>query len=137
MFPTDEEHQIRLRLADTMRWVVCQRLLPKVGGGRVAAFEVMGTNLRVKDTILHGESEGKTFSEIIQAGRAFGMITFDEYIVELYRKGEITEETARAYASNKSVVGRGIDSVKSAAGQATTDLGRLEIDKRYGKPPLR
>ncbi|MCX7634356.1 MAG: PilT/PilU family type 4a pilus ATPase [Syntrophales bacterium] len=135
MFPHEEEKQIRIRLADTVRWIVCQRLLPKVGGGRVAAFEIMGTNLRVKDTILNGESEGKTFYEIIQASRAFGMITFDDYIVELYGKGLITEETARAYASNKNVVGRGIDSIKSAAGKATTELGKLSLDKDYGKPP--
>ncbi|HOJ51933.1 MAG TPA: PilT/PilU family type 4a pilus ATPase [Syntrophales bacterium] len=134
MFPADEEKQIRIRLADTVRWIVCQRLLPKVGGGRVAAFEIMGTNLRVKDTILNGEEEGKTFYEIIQAGKAFGWITFDDYIVELYRKGEITEETARAYASNKAIVGRGIDAVKSAAGEKTTDLlGKLEIDRDYGR----
>ncbi|MFZ5565114.1 MAG: type IV pilus twitching motility protein PilT, partial [Thermodesulfobacteriota bacterium] len=53
MFDVEEEQQIRIRLAETLRWVVCQRLLPKVGGGRVAAFEILGTNLRVKDTILH------------------------------------------------------------------------------------
>jgi twitching motility protein PilT len=134
MFPSEEENQVRIRLADTMRWIVCQRLLPKVGGGRVAAFEIMGTNLRIKDTILNGESEGKTFYEIIQAGKAFGMITFDDDIVELYKKGVITEETARAYASNKGIVGRGIDAVKSSAGQATTDLGKLQLDKDYGKP---
>ncbi|MCX7982391.1 MAG: PilT/PilU family type 4a pilus ATPase [Syntrophales bacterium] len=134
MFPADEEKQIRIRLADTVRWIVCQRLLPKVGGGRVAAFEIMGTNLRVKDTILNGEEEGKTFYEIIQAGKAFGWVTFDDYIIELYRKGEITEETARAYASNKAIVGRGIDAVKSAAGEKTTDLlGKLEIDRDYGR----
>ncbi|MEZ4567076.1 MAG: ATPase, T2SS/T4P/T4SS family [Desulfobacterales bacterium] len=40
MFSIEEENQIRIRLADTLRWVVCQRLLPKVGGGRVAAFEI-------------------------------------------------------------------------------------------------
>ena len=134
MFSTEEEKQIRIRLADTVRWIVCQRLLPKVGGGRVAAFEIMGSNLRVKDTILNGESEGKTFYEIIQAGKAFGMITFDDYIVELYKQGLITEETGKAYASNKGVVGRGIDSVKSAKGEATTVLGKLEVDKGYGKP---
>jgi twitching motility protein PilT len=134
MFPAEEEKQIRIRLADTVRWIVCQRLLPKVGGGRVAAFEIMGTNLRVKDAILNGEEEGKTFYEIIQASRAFGMITFDDYIVELYRRGEITEETARAYASNKAIVGRGIDAVKSAAGEKTTDLlGKLQIDRDYGR----
>ncbi|MCX5829487.1 MAG: PilT/PilU family type 4a pilus ATPase [Deltaproteobacteria bacterium] len=134
MFSSEEETQIRIRLADTIRWIVCQRLLPKVGGGRVAAFEIMGSNLRTKDTILHGESDGKTYSEIITASKAFGMITFDEYIVELYQKELITEETARAYASNKGVVGRGVDSVKSSKGEKTTELGKLSIDQEYGKP---
>jgi twitching motility protein PilT len=133
MFSTEEENQIRIRLADTVRWIVCQRLLPQEGGGRVAAFEIMGTNLRVKDTILHGESEGKTFYEIIQAGKAFGMITFDDYIVDLYKDGKISEDTARAYASNKGIVGRGIDSVKSTKGEATTTLGKLQVDGTYGK----
>jgi len=135
MFNTEEEQQMRIRLADTVRWVVCQRLLPKEGGGRVAAFEIMGTNMRIKDTILHGESEGKTFYEIIQAGKAFGMTTFDDYIIGLYEKGLISEDTAKAYASNKGIVGRGIDSVKSAKGQATTDIGKLEIDSGYGRKP--
>ena len=134
MFSSEEETQIRIRLSDTVRWIVCQRLLPNEGGGRVAAFEVMGSNLRVKDTILHGESEGKTYYEIIQAGKAFGMITFDDYIVELFSQGKISEETGKAYASNRGIVGRGIDSVKSSKGQATTDLGKLEVDKNYGKP---
>ena len=134
MFPSEEETQTRIRLADTVRWIVCQRLLPKEGGDRVAAFEIMGSNLRVKDTILHGESEGKTYYEIIQAGKAFGMITFDDYIVELFSKGLISEETGKAYASNKGIVGRGIDTVKSSRGQSTTDIGKLEVDKSYGKP---
>ncbi len=133
MFNTEEESQIRIRLADTTRWIVCQRLLPKVGGGRVAAFEIMGSNLRTKDTILHGESEGKTFYEIIQAGKAFGMTTFDDYIVNLYENGHITEETAMAYASRKGIVGRGMDSIKSARGEATTDIEDLEVDTDYSK----
>ena len=135
MFSIEEEKQIRIRLADTIRWIVCQRLLPKEGGGRIAAFEIMGTNLRVKDTILNGESEGKTFYEIIQASKTYGWITFDDYIIELYKQGLISEETAKAYASNKGIVGRGIDSVKSARGEKTTDLlGKLHVDKDYGKP---
>jgi len=131
MFSTEEENQVRIRLADTVRWIVCQRLLPKVGGGRVAAFEVLGSNLRVKDAVLHGESEGKSFYEMMQAGKAFGMSTFDDYIVGLYESGLITEETALAYASRRGVVGRGIDSIKSARGEATTDIGGLELDQEY------
>jgi len=133
MFTTEEEAQIRIRLADTVRWIVSQRLLPKEGGGRVAAFDILGTNLRVKDTVLHGESEGKTFYEIQQAGKAFGMTTFDDYIINLYEKGKINEETALAYASRKAVVGRGVDSVKSKRGEATTDIEDLEIDDDYEK----
>jgi twitching motility protein PilT len=135
MFSTEEEKQVRIRLADTVRWIACQRLLPKVGGGRVAAFEIMGSNLRVKDTILNGESEGKSYYDIISQSRAFGMITFDDSIVELFKEGLITEDTAKAYASNKSVVGRGIDSVKSARGEKTTDLGKLQVDSDYGRAP--
>ncbi|MCF8037080.1 MAG: PilT/PilU family type 4a pilus ATPase [Desulfobacteraceae bacterium] len=133
MFSTEEENQIRIRLADTLRWIVCQRLLPKVGGGRVAAFEVLRTSLRVKDLILHGESEGKTFYSIMDAGTAFGMTTFDNFVVNLFEKGLITEDTALAYASRRSVVGRGIDQVKSARGEATSDIDELEIDMGYNK----
>lgn len=133
MFSFEEENQVRTRLADSLRWVICQRLLPKVGGGRVAAFEALGTSLRVKDVVLHGESEGKTFLDIIQQGKAFGMVTFDNCIVELYEKGLITEDTAKAYASNRSNVGRGIDAIKNTRGEKTTDLGKLEVDRSYGK----
>lgn len=134
MFGPDEEKQIRTRLAEAMKWVVAQRLLPQVGGGRVAAFEIMGNNLRTKDAILHGESEGKTFYEIIEAGHAFGWTTFDNYIVKtLYKKGTITEETALAYASHKAAVGRAIDNIKNSRGEKTTDIENLEIDAGYGK----
>ena len=133
MFSTEDAEQIRIRLADTMRWIVSQRLLPKVGGGRVATFEILGTNLRVKDLVLHGESEGKTFYEIMEASNAFGMITFDQHIIGLFEQGLITQETAMAYCSQKGVVGRGIDSIKSARGEATTDIGNLEIDRNYAK----
>jgi twitching motility protein PilT len=137
MFSTEEENQIRIRLADTIRWIVGQRLLPKIGGGRVAAFEVMRSNIRVKDSILNGESEGKTFYEIIQQGAAFGMSTFDDFIVQLYEQGLISQETAMAYASRKGIAGRGIDMVKAARGESTTDIDRLEIDHQYRKSTRR
>ena len=131
MFTIEEEHQIRIRLADTVRWIVCQRLLPKAGGGRVAAFEIMGTNLRIRDTILHGESEGKTYREIISASKAYGWTTFDDCIIGLYEKSLISENTALAYASSKGAVGRGLDTVKSNRGESTTDIENLEVDLNY------
>lgn len=131
MYSKEEEIQTRIRLAETVRWIVCQRLLPKVGGGRVAAFEILRSNIRIKDSILNGESEGKTFYEILQAGKPFGMTTFDDNILSLYENGRITEETAMAYSSRKGIVGRGIDMVKSSRGEATTDIENLEIDREY------
>ncbi len=133
MFSIEEENQIRIRLADTVRWIVSQRLVPKVGGGRVAAFEILGSNLRVKDAILQGESEGKTFYEIMQAGKPFGMTTFDDFLVNLYEQGLITQDNALAYASRKGVTGRGIDTVKAARGEATTDIDTLQMDREYEK----
>jgi len=133
MFPNEDERQIRIRLADSIRWIVCQRLLPKVGGGRVATFEILGTNLRVQDAILNGESEGKTFYEIMEASSAFGMMTFDSHLVSLYEEGQITQETAMTFASQRGIVGRGIDAIKSSRGEKTTDIEKLEIDRTYNK----
>jgi twitching motility protein PilT len=131
MFSQEEEQQIRIRLADTIRWIVCQRLLPKVGGGRVALLEIMTSNLRVKDTIINGETEDKTFYEIITNGDAYGMWTFDQHILRLLEEGLITEETALAYASRKAVVGRGIDTIKASKGEKTTDIEGLNMDNEY------
>jgi twitching motility protein PilT len=131
MFSTDEEKLIRVRLADALKWVVSQKLLPKTGGGRIAAFEVMCTSLRVKDSILHGESEGNSFSEIIKQGSARSMISFDEYILNLYETGLIEENTANAYATRKDIVGRGIDTIKSSRGESTSDITSLELDRGY------
>jgi len=133
MFELEEERLIRTRLADSLRWVVCQRLLPKVGGGRVAAFEIMGTSMRVKDAILNGEAEGKTFYDMQQQARPFGWTTFDDYILELFLDGQITEETALAYASKRPVVKRGIDQGKAARGERTTDIEGLRVDAGYSR----
>jgi twitching motility protein PilT len=133
MFDQAEEKQIRVRLAETIRWVVSQRLLPKIGGGRVAALEIMGNNLRVKDSIEHGESEGKSFYEIIEASSSFGWKTFDMAIMDLYGEGLIAEETAVLYCTNKGIVTRGIDKIKKTRGETTSTLSGISLDSGYGK----
>ena len=132
MFDTEEEKQIRIRLADSIRYIVCQRLLPKLDGGRVAAFEIMGKDLRIREVILEGESDGKTFYDIIESNRAFGWCTFDDYVLELFQDGQVTQETAMAYSSKKAIMRRGIDRIKSARGEKVTDIEGLEIDRGYG-----
>jgi twitching motility protein PilT len=133
MFDQAEEKQVRIRLAETVRWVVSQRLAPKIGGGRVALLEIMGNNLRVKDAVEHGESEGKTFYEIIEAAGSFGWKTFDMAILEAFEQGLITEDTAMLYCTNKGVMTRGLDKVKKTRGETTTTLTGLAIDMEYGK----
>ncbi len=128
-FDQAEQPQIRNRLIDTIRYVVCQRLLPKEGGDRVAAFEIMCNNLRVKDLIINGETEDKTFYDIIEDGSALGMQTFDQHILELYEHGLISEETAKVYASRKSTIGRGLDKIKAARGETTTGITGLGMKK--------
>jgi len=131
MFDQEEEKQIRQRLADTIRWIVGQRLLPKVGGGRLAIHDILGNNLRTKESILMGEAEGKTFYEIQEASEPFGMQTFDQAIIRAYADGLIEAESAELYATRKAVVQRGIDKVKQTRGEKTTDIEGLAVDTGY------
>jgi len=134
MFNQEEEQQIRIRLADTVRWVISQRLVPKVGGGRAALLEIMSNNMRIKDTILNGEEDGKTYYDIIRDGDAYGMWTFDQHIIRLYKEGQVSEETALAYASRRNIVARGMDAIKSERGESTTDIeDELSLDDGYDK----
>ena len=133
MFDQEEEKQIRQRLSDSVRWIIAQRLLPKIGGDRVAIHDILGNNIRVKEVILLGEQEGKTFYEIQEASEPFGMQTFDQAIIRTYEAGLITAETAELYATRKPVVQRGIDKLKQARGEKTTDIEGLTIDSGYAK----
>jgi twitching motility protein PilT len=133
MFDQEEERQIRQRLADTVRWVVGQRLLPRVGGGRLAVHDILGNTIRSNELIVNGEAEGKNFYEIQEVGEPFGMMTFDQAIVRAYEAGLITEETAVAYSTRKAIVQRGIDKVKQSRGEKTTDVEGLKMDWEYNK----
>ena len=128
MFETDEQPQIRNRLADTIRWIVSQRLLPKVGGGRVAAMEVLCTSLRVRDLIINGETEEKTFYNVVKEGVTRNMRTFDQHLAELFQSGLITEKTAISYASHRSEVKRGLDTIKAARGERTSSIEGLSME---------
>jgi hypothetical protein len=117
MFEPEEQEQIRIRLSESLRWVVSQRLAPKVDGGRFALIELMGSNLRIQESIRLGESEGKTFYEIIEASYPFGWRTFDNACLEAYELGLISEESALLFCTKRSVVSRGIDMIKKGRGE--------------------
>lgn len=135
MFPKEEEQQIRTHLADTIRWIICQRLVPKVGGGRVAILEILSNSLRAKGAIINGESEGKTFYDIISNGEPYGMRTFDQHILQLLEQGLITEDTAMAYASRRATIARGIDTMRASKGERTSEIDELAMDEDYEGQP--
>ncbi len=132
-FDQEEERQIRIRLSGALRWIVSQKLLPRIDLGRVAVFEVMINNLRVQDLILHGESEDKTFYEIMKTSQPFGCQTFDQDILSKFNQNLISEETAVLYASRRAITQRGIDQIKSRRGEKTTDIEDLALDQEYRK----
>lgn len=128
MFEQSEEAQLRLRLSETLRWVVSQRLTPKIGGGRVLVNELMGSNLRTRETITHGETDGRSFYEIIEAQTTYGWTTFDQSLRRAFEQGAITEETAQLYATNKARMTRFIDDAKKAPGLADNKPTGLRLD---------
>lgn len=92
MFPTDKVRQIRMQLAMGLRAIICQKLLPKVGGGRTAALEILVNTPRIRKLILEGDT--LKIPAALQAGRQEGMQTFNQALVELLQQGRVTEEDA-------------------------------------------
>jgi twitching motility protein PilT len=128
LFSLGEEQQLRVRLAATLRYIVSQRLAPKVGGGRQLLTETMGHNLRTQETVALGEGEHRNFYEIIEASSPFGWMTFDQSILQAYENGLITEETAELYASKKGRITRGIDLIQKARGMDNDLDSGLRLD---------
>jgi twitching motility protein PilT len=112
MFGKDEEQQLRQRLADTVRFVVSQRLVSKINGGRLLVSEIMGSSLRTRETLLYGESENRTFQEIIEAGDTMGWHSFDQSLLNAYKADHISDETALIFCAHKNKMRRDIDMVK-------------------------
>ncbi|HEV3480220.1 MAG TPA: PilT/PilU family type 4a pilus ATPase [Gaiellaceae bacterium] len=98
-FPGIKQPQIRSILAGVLRGVVSQRLLPRVGGGRVAAVEVMVTNARIADLIRDNRPD--EISEAIAEGEFFDMQTFAQALIRLVLSGEIDREVAANASSNR------------------------------------
>jgi twitching motility protein PilT len=117
MFSKEEEAQVRQRLAETLRYVISQRLIGKVGGGRLLVTEIMGSSLRTREVISFGESEGRTFQDIIEAGVTKGWHSFDQSLLRAYEQDLITEDTAMLYCNNKGTMSQRIDKVKQLKGK--------------------
>jgi twitching motility protein PilT len=103
LFPPREQEQVRAMVSESMRGVISQQLLPrKDGTGVEPALEIMFTTPAVGNLI----REGKTYqlASVLQTGRKQGMITMDDSIRNLLRKGIVTLETARFHAEDPSAM---------------------------------
>jgi twitching motility protein PilT len=94
-FSSDRRPQIRLQLAATLRGIVSQRLVPKMGGGRVPAVEILIGNSAVANNIRDGKTH--LIDTVLQTSKDAGMITLDESLAELVRSGTITLDDAKSY----------------------------------------
>jgi twitching motility protein PilT len=129
-FAKDEEDQLRYRLSDTVRYIVSQRLVPKIDGSRLLISEVIGNSLRTRESIRYGESEGKTFHEIIEAAKTYGWHSFDHCLMEAFEANEVSEETVLLYCNDKGKVRRDLDAALKRRGgpqvESTAPL-RLQV----------
>jgi twitching motility protein PilT len=132
MFELAEERLIRQRLAQGLKYVISQRLMPKIGGGRLAALEILVNNLRIRELIINGESGDKTFYNVVESGEAYGMFTFDQHLARHFEQGHITQDTAMGVASDRSRLGQAINRIKTIRGEKVTDIQGLELDFEYG-----
>ncbi len=102
LFPKNQEHVIRMRLAGAFRFIASQRLIPKAdNSGRVVAVEVLKSTARTRDYVEKGEREGKSLYDAMRDGNLEGMQVFDLEIERMIRAGIITLEDGLMYASNR------------------------------------
>ena len=96
VFPPHQQQQIRVQLSTVLEGVVAQQLLPKIDGGRIAAFEVLIANSAIRNLI----REGKAFQipSILQTSKRDGMQTMDDCIMNIFQHGLIAQRTAVDYA---------------------------------------
>ena len=103
VFPKNEERVIRMRLSQSFRYIISQRLIPRADGeGRIAAIEILKSTLRTKDYIERGESEGKSLIDAMEQGDLDGMQTFDGVIEKMIRNSVVTLEAALPYSTNQN-----------------------------------
>src|SRR5206468_3408922 len=102
VFPKNEERQVRTRFAQSFKWIVSQRLIPKQGGGRMAVCEILRSNSRTREYVAEGEKEGKSLLDAMEDGVLEGMQSFDYELERLINTGQLDRETALSYATNRT-----------------------------------
>jgi twitching motility protein PilT len=98
VFPPHQQQQIRIQLSNVLQGIVSQRLIPMVGGGRIAAAEVLVVNAAVRNIIR--EAKTHQIDAVIQTGAEEGMQSMDSTLVKLVHEGKVSYEEAKGFAVN-------------------------------------
>jgi len=99
-FPPHQQRQVRLALAGTLRGVVCQRLLPTIDGGRTPGLEILVNTGRIAERIADPDQTAE-IKDIIAEGGYYGMVTFDQHLLELVKGGRVTVDAAMKAVSSR------------------------------------
>jgi len=129
-FPPHQHQQIRLLLAGTLRAIVCQRLLSRCDSpGRVPAIEVMITSGAIKECIINSEKTINIPDLIEQGGVQYGMQTFDQSIMKLYKQGLISFEEAMQHASNPDDFDLRLKGITGSADRWKEEEGKTDTER--------
>lgn len=101
-YPAEQQGQIRFQLADLIKGVICQRLLPKIGGGLVPALEIMIPTGQIKNSIQ--DNKLSEINKAILQGDYYGMCTFDQSLARLHKQGKITLDNALAFSTTPETI---------------------------------
>ena len=108
VFPASQQHQVKIQLAQILKGIVCQQLVPLKDGSQAPVFEVLKTVPAVQNMIR--EDKLHQIESVMAAGANEGMFTMDSSLLKLYREGRITKETALVYCNNYDMMMKRLDS---------------------------
>ncbi len=136
LYPKNEERIIRTRLAQTFRFIVSQRLIPKSDGkGRIAAVEILRSNPRTREYIEKGEQEGKTLLDAIRDGELDGMQDFDSVIRKLIESGEVAMDDGLSFATNQNNLLLQLKGLSSTEDYVNTNRPAANVGQPLAPPP--
>jgi twitching motility protein PilT len=135
LYPKNEEKVIRTRLAQTFRYIISQRLIPRADGrGRVAAVEILKSSPRTREYIEEGESEGKSLLDAMRDGQLDGMQDFDGVIKGMIQRNVITLEDGLAFATNQNNLLLALKGLSSSEDYIRDETNKVPVGsfKDYG-----
>jgi twitching motility protein PilT len=134
VFPKNEERQVRTRFAQSFKWIVSQRLIPKQGGGRMAVCEILRSNSRTREYVQEGEREGKSLTDAMADGVLEGMQTFDYVLEQLINNGMLDKELGLSYATNRTNLALRLETQGSDVSDTPAIAAKPAAPARPGAP---